>query len=471
MEQHPIVPVDGYKLVQEDVHEGWGLAGKAGDKVLAQLAQVPASAGDRVGWLVPVDDGPIIVPNGTTGTVLIRPFTAYRGPITSETTRGLMSAFCTGAVETVPTPLPSSGNHNWYLLYAKISETDAVAQSRLVEDPVTEVVAVQTVNTAHKSVVTLIWVQGTVAATATDPYPAANFPVMPAPAAGEAHLKIGYVHVHYNASPATVTYNVDLIYNEPDLAKVNPQTGAECVGVLGLGRISGTPGNFRASGDVKALATTAGTGINNPVAKRPAMFFETAGGGHKLWIPLSFGGSTAIGANWTVVGGTSGAVMTPDQTAAIFKHAPMGLRNRWFFGRLLVSQQGGVSWANDQDSVAADCFFPSTAKNAALVNPPAMIQGAGNTIRGGSYIDSITVTDLAGAAGDWFLACIFRDVLATGGNDDLALVVRRTTSGGYTAGAMHVIARESGAGPSGAFDGRFAMALLELSPVLFPYDF
>ncbi len=465
MEQYPIVGANGLKLVKEDLEDSWKLAGTVGDKVLAQLAQVPTSAGDRSGWLVPVEDGPVIQPNGATGTVLVKPFTAYRGPITAETSRGLMSAFFAGSVETVPTPLPTAGNHNWYLLYAIVAETDAQAESRMVEDPTTEVVAAQTLNTVHKSTVTLAWVQGAVAPTATDPYPAGDFPALPVPAAGQAHVIIGYVHVHTSATPATVTYGVDVLYNAPHLAKVNPQTGAESVSLAAFGRVSGTPGNMVALTDVKALATTAGTGINNPAGKRPAAFFEPVSGGRKIWIPLSFGGATVIGTAWTVLGGTGGAIITPDTAKDIHGHNPVDLLNRMFVGELRVSH-GGSAWAHDQDSTAADCVWPTTMPRVAgptNANPP--VKGMGNTIRGNAEFD----TESALGAGSWYLACMFRAALGDGDDgNNIALLVRRVTSGGYTAGAMHVAATE---GLAGKLDGKLGMIILEASPIGFKFGF
>lgn len=467
MEPFHILDADGEKLCLEDLEEGWELAGRAPDKALSVFAGVPAATGDRQGWLVPVEEGPIITPNGASGTVNVKAFTAYRSPLSTETQRELVSGFWPGSITFVPTPLPTAGNHNWYLLYARISETDATSESRLVEDPVTEDIAVQTLNTEHKAVVTLVWVQGTIAPTATDPYPSANFPTMPAPASGEAHILIGYVHVFNDATPATVTYSIDKIYNEPDLAKVNPATGAAPVAVVGIGRISGTPGNIRALHDVKTLATTAGTGINNPAGKRPAAFFEASSGGHKLWIPVSLGGSSAIGSAWTILGGTSGAIITPDTTAKIFKNATMDLLNRWFMGRLDISFDG-MAWANDQDSTTTDCMFPTSSYSFGLATPPDPVFGCGNTIRKNAYLDSEFVSDGVGSAGDWYTACFFRDPLRASENTDLALVVRRAaTGGGYTHGAMYLAAREQ---TPGALDGKVALITLDISPILAPFN-
>lgn len=432
MEQYPILAVDGEKLVKEDVDDGWKLAGTVGDKVLAQLAQVAVASGSRTGWVVPVEDGPIVVSDGATGKVKVKPFAMYRSPLTGETTRDLMSAFYAGSSESVPTPVPSSGNHRWDLLYAVISETDAVSESRLVEDPATEVISAQTINTRHRSQVTLAWVQGTVAATATDPYPAANWPALPAPASGQAHVPLAYVHVEYDATPATVNYTVHKIAPVAPVARINPQTGAVSTNGAGLAFINSSP-VVANSIDAKTIATT--TGANQwPRAlggNRPKAFIEQPNGQRSLWIHFDLVGASLVTAAWSIV---PAPLFTPD--AAHAAYSPIDWKNRWFMGRLALGRQG-ETFAHDFGGASA-ARLPTMVPSAGAM--PFHCDGAGNTVASDDYFDA-----MGGAivAGDWYVACYFADVLSSGAANDLAVVVRKSaTAGIHTQGGMYLAVRE-----------------------------
>lgn len=433
MDKYPIVAADGLKLALEDVEEGWLLAGTTADKLRAQLAQVSVSAGDRTGWAVPVADGPIVVPNGATGTVKVNPFTAYRGPNGSETTQDLLASFYAGSNETVPTPLPSAGNHRWDLLYAVISETDSDSESRLVEDPVTGDVGAATVNTRHKSVVTLAWVQGTAAATATNPYPAANWPAIPTPAAGEAIVPLAYVHTEYDATPGSVTYTVHKLAPVAPVARINPQTGA--VQCHGAGLVHIGSGDLVNTSDVKASATSSRT-YQWPRAlagNRTKAFIEQPNGQMSLWIHFDLYGATLIGANWTIL---STPIFTPDASANLGQYAPIDWKNRWFMGRLAMSRQS-ETFAHDFGGASA-ARMPTAVPGVGAM--PVHCDGAGNTVASDDYFDAMGGI----VAGDWYVACYFADVLSSGAANDLALLVRKSASGGgYTQGAMYLAAREA----------------------------
>lgn len=433
MDQYPIVPADGYKLVSEDVEAGWELAGTATDKVRAMLAQVAVASSNRTGWVVPRSEGPIVVPAGATGTVTVNPFTAYRSPAGSETVDDLLSAFYAGSTETVPTPLPTAGNHRWDLLYAIVSETDGTSESRLVEDPSTGVVAAQTVNTRHRSVVTLAWVQGTSAATATNPYPSANWPALPTPASGEAHIPLAYVHVEYDATPAAVTYTIHKLAPVAPVARINPQTGAvQCHGA-GLVFTGGT--EVVNTSDPKASVTSSQT-YQWPRAlagNRTKAFIEQPNGQMSLWIHFDFYGATLFGANWTVL---TTPIFTPSAAANLGQYAPIDWTNRWFMGRLAMSRQG-ETFAHDFGGASA-ARMPTQVPSAGAV--PNVCHGTGNTIASDDYFDAMGGI----VAGDWYVACYFADVLSSGAANDLALLVRKSASGGgYTQGAMYLAAREA----------------------------
>jgi len=458
MDKYPIFPVDGGEFVKEDLEDGWKTAGVAGDKVRAQLAQVPVASGDRVGYCVPAVDGPLVVPNGASGTVKVQPFTAYRSPNGSETRQELITGYFDGSVETVPTPLPTAGNHNWYLLYAIVAETDSDAESRLSEDPTTEDIGAGTVNTRHKATVTLAWVQGTQAAQATNPYPAGNWPALPAPLAGMAHVPLAHVHVEDDGTPATVTYDVDRIANAPQLAPFNPQTGAASVVGTGLSWAGDVGGLLLNTADVKAIATSSDAYRWPQVSggHRPKTFIEQQGGNFSLWIPIDLYGSTLVGTNWTVF---KGPIF--DSTSSVpGVNAAIDWKNRWFMGRLQLSR-GGQAFSHAPIAFSSSRKFPTRVPESGGAAPIACF-GAGQTMLSDPDFDGMTGI----TAGDWYVACYFPDVTGAGHLSDVALLIRKSASGsGFVKNAMYFAARE---GTSGDIDDRQMLIKLDVSGQVFP---
>lgn len=451
MDKFPIIATDGIKLALEDLEAGWSVAGSAGDKVRAMLAQVPIESGDRKGYVVAAQDGPIVISNGSTGTVKVQPFTGYRSPQGSETTLDLLTGFYIGSTESVPTPLPASGNHRWDLLYAIISDTDSDAETRQVEDPVTGDLANATVNTRHKSVVTLAWVKGSESAQATTTYPAGNWPALPTPLAGQAHVPLAYVHVFDDATPATVTYDRKRVFNMPQKPRFNPAAGALSVGGGGLARIGGTAG-YAEVDDLKSIVTGA-TVIPTVVGgDRPSYFIETPRDEIRLTLPWNFRNSAVIGTSWIVF---------PTQIV------PLGLidwKNRWFEGRFYVSEAvGSLEWAHDGTVSSSARVWPSTMPVTVASKQPRF--GLGNTIA--PCVPFETESGLS--AGDWYVACMIRDVLGAGANSDLAVLVRRSaTSGSFVQGGMYFAAREA---TSGDLDNRVGIVKLDITGPMFPLGF
>lgn len=447
MKTYPILGADGAKLVKEDLEAGWSAAGTVDDIVRAQLAQILTEATNRSGYVVPEQDlGGLVQTNGATGQVLVKPFTAFRSGLTTGTQQDLLSAYYAGSTETVPTPLPTVGNHRWDLLYAIIAEQDTTSESRLVENPSTEVIAAQTVNTRHKSVVTLAWVQGTSASTGTTPYAAANFPALPTPSAGQAVIPLAYIHVSYSATPSTVTYGVNAIINDPTAAKLNPLNGATSVGSAGLVQVSSTPAYSRL-GDVKGLVTGSGSPWTTGAGNRPGYFLEPVLGETKVYLLLDFRGGGSIGSSWAVI--NTPIIDPADSTSAIFrKLGPYSLLDRIFEGRIFPATSDITeNWAFNQAAGAANRVFPTTHARSGPALHPSPVEGLGNSIYPNADFD----TAAAFATGDWLLACLFKDVLSSGTNSDIALLVRKASGGGYTQGAMYVATREA---TNGDIEGR-----------------
>ena len=447
MKTYPILGADGAKLVKEDLEAGWSAAGTVDDIVRAQLSQILTEATNRSGYVVPEQDlGGLVQTNGATGQVVVKPFTAFRSALTTGTQQDLLSAYYAGSTETVTTPLPTAGTHRWDLLYAIISEIDTTSESRLVENPSTEVIAAQTVNTRHKSQVTLAWVLGTSTATGTTPYPAASFPALPTPSAGQAVVPLAYIHVSYSATPSTVTYGVNAIINDPAAAKLNPLNGATSVGSAGLVQVSSTPAYSRL-GDVKGLVTGSGSPWTTGAGNRPGYFLEPVLGETKVYLLLDFRGGGSIGSSWAVI--NTPIIDPADSTSAIFrKLGPYSLLDRIFEGRIFPATSDITeNWAFNQAAGAANRVFPTTHARSGPALHPIPVEGLGNSIYPNADFD----TAAAFATGDWLLACLFKDVLSSGTNSDIALLVRKASGGGYTQGAMYVATREA---TNGDIEGR-----------------
>lgn len=447
MKKYPILGANGAKLVKEDLETGWSVGGVADDLARAQFAQITTEATNRSGYVVPEQDlGGLVQTNGATGQVLVKPFTAFRSGLTSGTQQDLLSAYYSGSTETVPTPLPVAGNHRWDLLYAIISETDTDSESRLVENPSTEVIAAQTVNTRHKSSVTLAWVQGTSTATATTPYPAASFPALPTPSAGTAVIPLAYVHVSYSATPSTVSYGVNAIINDPQHAKLNPLVGGVSVGSVGLVQHDATP-NYGRLGDTKGLVTGTGAVWTTGSGNRPGYFLEPVLGETKVYLLLDFRGGGSIGSSWAVI---NQPILDPaDSTSAIYRRlGPYSLLDRIYEGRLFpASADATENWAFNQAASAGNRVFPTRHARTGPALHPSPVEGLGNSIYPNADFD----TAAAFATGDWLLACLFKDVLSSGTNSDIALLVRKASGGGFTQGAMYVATREA---TNGDIEGR-----------------
>jgi hypothetical protein len=172
----------------------------------------------------------------------------------------------------------------------------------------------------------------------------------------------------------------------------------------------------------------------------------------RLVLPLIFTGSTAIGASWVLFN-------TPIQ--------PLGAidwKNRWFEGRLYLSESvGTLDWAHSQAAAASARVWPSSMPITTPSLQPRC--GLGNTIAPCQAWE----TESGVTAGDFYVAMMIRDVLGSGANNDLAVLVRRSaTGGGFTQGGMYLAAREATAN---ALDNRAGILKLDVTNQLFPYGF
>lgn len=450
MEKYPIVPVDGYKLTLEEVAAGWRLAGVAPDKALASTMIPLTEASARAGWLVPEVDGSLVRTNGATGKVTVRAFTGIRSPLTSatETQRDLMTADYRGADVDVTTPLPASGSHRWDLLYAIVADADSDSAARFAQDTTTGVNSSGTYNTRRSSTVTLAWVLGTSSTTATDPYPAGSWPALPAAAAGQAHIPLAYVHVHYSATPATVTYDIDRIWNCAPIATQNPGTGA-CTSHLAPCCSDG--GGTARKSDPKSLTTgpSSANGGWGPLTtdKRPIRAFDAPAQADRIIrIPLNFGAGT-WNASWQVM---SQPVSILTRSDPLFPLAPIDFRSRWFDAILAFAHTAGGTpqWAHDRGVVAGSstlAVFPTsyplggsswggTADLSGVVQANAIKHSVGQSIREDGNFN--TDSGLSG----YYLAAYWKNVagVTAGAISELAVLVK------VSDGSLYIAAKDAG---------------------------
>jgi hypothetical protein len=469
MKPYPIF-VDGEELDLEDVVAGSLAAGVADDAAHVRDTKIFVETTLRKAWIVPWHDGPIVVPDGASGKVKVLPFTIYMSPVGASSNGGtedasggttditdLKSAFYPGGEIAVPVPLPTAGNARWDFLYAIISEADTASASRVVRDPVTKARGTQTIFTRHGTAVTLAFEQGT-PATATNPYPSGDFPVVPDPIAGSAHAPLAAIRVNFSATPATVTYGSSDIANEPRLSRPNPQEG----GVIGssgslAGRVSASVGAASLKTDIKTLATTPSTEGGWPLAGanvRPASFIERLGGAHLVFIPIGpfstvAGLETFPASTWNVL---ANPIFTPDVSSQpVRDDHPFDWRNRWFLS-FISWGKFSKKFAHDVSGSSSTAWVPMSP----FKDPSAL--SIGQSFRANSDFDTET-----GFTADLYApVALFRDVTKITRNNDLAILCKRTT------GALHLAGRSQDIGEINANVG---VIILAASGIPFPHAF
>ena len=466
MREFPIF-VDGEELDLEDVEAAALLAGVADDAAHLRDTKIVVEGTNRKAWIVPWHEGPIVIGNGATGQVYVRPFTIYMSPGGATTNPGtedasggseditnVKSAFWPGGAISVPVPLPTAGNARWDFLYAIITETDSGSAARVVRDPVTTARGTQTIFTRHKATVTLAFIQGT-PGIAANPYPAASFPAVPAPIAGAAHSPLAAIRVNFSATPATVTYGIDDIANEPRLSRPNPQEGSIVGGGASMG--GQADGNPQPT-DITTLATIPSnawplTGSN----VRPSSFIEKMAGGGKRWIHLgpfvNTVGHETFGTSWTIL--TATPIFTPalaggaPAEVAIHDDDPIDWAGRWFFARMV---------SGDTAKSAHDVTADRTSGHLPGPTNHGPFHVAGNSFRSNQVMDAA----FGVAADTWGYAAVFTDVLGTGHSDTaIALLVK------FSDGALYLAGRANAADIATLNNTTF-LILLDYSPSFLP---
>ena len=453
-QQRPIFP-NGIKLVIEELEALSQVAGHADDNAIAALSRVPIETTSRLGYVRPWRDGPLLVSDGATGKVKVRPFWAYRSPAgasagggtedatpgASESLESLVGGFFAGTSISVPTPVPSAGNLRWDLLYAIIGLVDTATASRLVKNTTSKVTAIQSILSRNKVAITLAWVQGTVSPVATDPYPLGNLPALPAPATGMAHAPLGYVQVRNAATPATEVYGIDRIANAPKLLRQNPRAGAIVSSMRAVaGKKTVTGGQATTPEQLIALASAQGGWANSGANVRPARFVEAQSGGVRLWIP--FGPfSNTVGNRTFGTLFTSSPLLPlggPDDGGDL----QIDWRNRVFNGEIIMSASTN-GFGHDVSGSTATAFQPMTSVSGAEQTK----SGWGQTHRGEAAFDALMGLSL------YTVACFFKSVSGTPG-DDVAVICEKST------GKLYVICREA---TTGYFNGGTGFIKLDAS--------
>ncbi len=490
MRTYPIMQ-NGEKVVLDDLNAAFLAAGNADDDVRASLNKIFIETTNRLGYVQPWHDGPIVVNNGSTGTVQVRPFEAFRSPVGAATNGGtedatstpgvtgdlhgdMTSAFYAGsgtAGFAIATPLPTSGNMRWDLLYAIISDADGSPAARLVKDPVLKTISTQTINTRHAPSVTLAWVQGTASPVGTDPYPSANMPALPTPPAGVAYVPLALVQVQYAATPSSVSYTTNAIANIPRLARQNPQTGANISSILAVSsKKTAANGLIADAYDLITLGSAAGGWATSPGGDgfgiRPVRWVDPGQGSLELWIavgPFYAGGTPAFGTSWTFLtdypiaapnplGSSLGANLTGGK-------GPLGspqvnFLNRWFQGSLVYSLSTAL-FAHDP-TTATHRRMPSTLN----------VGGGGSTFQtfawGQSVAEDTDWESVEYSFPGFRVAAIFRAVNGVSG-DDLGVFVRSVD------GALFLGGRSNGG--AGAINNGVGVIRLGVSPQLAPYGY
>ncbi len=170
-----------------------------------------------------------------------------------------------------------------------------------------------------------------------------------------------------------------------------------------------------------------------------------------MWIHFDFNGAALFSANWVIV---PTPLFDPTPSANIGVYAPVDWKNRWFMGRLALSR--ALETFAHNFAGASDANMPTKVPGAGGAKP-FHVDGAGNTVASDDTFDAMGGI----VANDWYVACYFADVLSSGAANDLALLVRKSASGGgFVQGAMYLAAREATAG---AIDDRCGMIKLDCS--------
>lgn len=468
MDKH-VIWADGEKVILEDLNALGVQSGSAGDGVFGATKRIFVEQTNAKGYVEPWADGPLVLANGASGTLLVRPFRAFKSATGSTTTPGtdtasedtqtheqVISAYYGGGSATVPTPpTVASGNVRWDILYAIVTETDSDQASRLVT-PAGGVGGVQTIFTRHKAVVTLAWVQGTAITEGTVPI-SGQLGQLPMPAAGTAVIPLAYVRVNKTNTPSTTTYTYDQIANCPRLARPNGSTHSNA----GVSARLDTGAAIQID-PVSLLTLSAANGGwgTNAADKRPASYIGQIKPGGEIWLTLGPFSTTVahktFAAGWTVL---TTPLASPDVASVLHDYQPTDWRNRLFFARL--------SWGEANSATCAFAWDPSVAASARKMPAPDAIEGGSGIgvlrYSSGNSVAENTVFNASSGIAGYRVIAMFHDVAnQAGAADDIALLVNTST------GALHIAAREATAN---AVNGGEGILKLEYSGQTAPYGF
>lgn len=231
--------VNGQSVLQADLNTMGEAASIADDRVLAELLRMlPYNGSSPSRGILPFAyEGSgrtgTVAPNGATGAVLVNPFRAVIGPRTAvatdakknwRDTRSAIGVGSTTLAQTVSIAANSSGNPRWDLVYAAVAiDANSPTVTRKVKNPVTKVIASQSVVNVIRTTVTLGVLAGTAAA-------APVWPSAPADSGGVYYVPLAYVCVlnGFGASSTVLPTDIAAIAN---ILRLSRSTGASTLQV------------------------------------------------------------------------------------------------------------------------------------------------------------------------------------------------------------------------------------------------
>lgn len=399
MEDTVVLDTNGRELEQADVTALGDSAGRADDRVFAELLRMTPFVSDapRKGILpynrdFALSPFGVVIP-GTAGArqVNVQPFRAFVGSRVvaasgaktnwRDIRSGLpLSDGDTSLTRAVALAANSSGNPRWDIVYAAVSIDVPVTGTRLRKDPTTvpPVVSPGTYVTKTQTTVSIGVVQGT-------PGASPAVPSTPSDAAGTYYIPLAAVRV----ASGQVTFTANDIWDRSDVLHLSPSTGAAIVhpanGISSpLGHLlafnipwpaSGArPGPFMPAG--MSGCDTIFFGLQLAVAQPQSAVDQTVIDDSRDWRNRIFkwqayASSGAVACDST---GTTGALLTPDGGYSDVNVNKWGINEMCGMGQTMYGNAGGDIANTDSEA------------NICVLSPAKLsVMGASSKVR--VYVD------------------------------------------------------------------------------------
>lgn len=437
MEQTYQLQIDGQAVNQAELNTLGNVAGLADDRVFAELLRMTPKGGSVAKGILPYGTTATIVPNGSSGSVLVNPFRAFVGSRTAvgtdalENWRGIRSALVVATGDTslshvVAIAANASGNPRWDAIFAQVAiDANSAPVTRKVKDPSTAVVSEQTVSLFAQTTCTLGIVTGTAGAT-----PA--FPTLSSDSGTTYYILLGYVRVPtgFGASSTVSKQNVN---ESCAILSISSATGAGTLRPANQSNVDGGAGisSSGTSADNGVLKWTGTTGV------RPAAYMPPSMQGmESIVVGIDLGG--ASNANWTH---TDGAIIddSRDWRNRVCRWSAIVGPNTTAYAQLpwTGSTAGSMMSVVDDGSVTATRRSPTMGYSPGT--NPALAAGMGATFpntngaAGSEYAAAIMASGSTSAQAIGVQANVPTDVMAV--NTFIGIYADQTTG----ALKLHVI--------------------------------